>query len=383
VLNTTSERYQHGSIRRVKRAKGFAWEFRYYVREGAKRILKLQTFDSSIYKTEKALRQHLEGFLVKLNEKTEYARSADVTFNVLLDRYIEEEMPARHSTKGSYTSIINRRLRPQWGLAVVSEIRPADLHAWFQSLALAPVTKGHLRSLMHKLFDLATLWEYLPLERRNPIEIVKIKNVTMRSKESVVLSPDQFRDVVKRLPENVNMIAVTMGCLGLRVSEALGLKWSDIDWELQTVTIRRSAYRGAIDETKTTSSKAKLPLHPALAELLAVWKTKSDSEWIFANPSTDMPYQSPSMQQRWIRPAGEAIGIQGLGFHSLRHSYRSWLDSAGIAPGVTKDLMRHSAISTTFNVYGRALSLEKREANSKVVEMLFPTPVPSLPPTTR
>jgi len=383
MLNSTTDRYQQGAIRRVKRAKGFAWEFRYYVVESGERVRKVQTFDSAIYKTEKSVRQHLEGFIVKLNEKTEYARSAGVTFNALLDRYIEEEMPARHSTKGSYTSIINKRLRPQWGLFLISDIRPADLHAWFQSLALAPVTKGHLRSLMHKLFDLATLWEYLPLERRNPIEIVKIKNVTMRSKESVVLSPDQFRDVVKRLPENVNMIAVTMGCLGLRVSEALGLKWSDIDWELQTVTIRRSAYRGAIDETKTTSSKAKLPLHPVLAELLVVWRTKGDSEWVFANPSTDMPYQSPSMQQRWIRPAGEAIGIQGLGFHSLRHSYRSWLDSAGIAPGVTKDLMRHSAISTTFNVYGRALSLEKREANSKVVEMLFPAPVPSLPPTTR
>lgn len=383
MLNSTTDRYQQGAIRRVKRAKGFAWEFRYYVVESGERVRKVQTFDSAIYKTEKSVRQHLEGFIVKLNEKTEYARSAGVTFNALLDRYIDEEMPARHSTKGSYTSIINKRLRPQWGLFLISDIRPADLHAWFQSLTLAPVTKGHLRSLMHKLFDLATLWEYLPLERRNPIEIVKIKNVTMRSKESVVLSPDQFRDVVKRLPENVNMIAVTMGCLGLRVSEALGLKWSDIDWELQTVTIRRSAYRGAIDETKTTSSKAKLPLHPVLAELLVVWKTKGASEWIFANSSTDMPYQSPSMQQRWVRPAGEAIGIKGLGFHSLRHSYRSWLDSAGIAPGVTKDLMRHSAISTTFNVYGRALSLEKREANSKVIEMLFPTPVPSLPPTTQ
>lgn len=378
----TAERYQHGAIRRVKRAKGFAWEFRYYVHEDGERVRKLQTFDSSIYKTEKAVRQHLEGFLVKLNEKTEYARSADVTFNALLDRYIEEEMPTRHSTKGSYTSIINKRFRPQWGASVVSEIRPAEIHAWFQGLDLAPVTKGHLRSLMHKLFDLATLWEYLPLERRNPIEIVKIKNVTMRSKESVVLSPEQFRDVVKRLPENVNMIAVTMGCLGLRVSEALGLKWSDIDWEHQTVTIRRSAYRGAIDETKTASSKAKLPLHPALAELLLVWKAKCDYEWVFANPTTGLPYQSPSMQQHWIRPAGEAIGINGLGFHSLRHSYRSWLDSAGIAPGVTKDLMRHSAISTTFNVYGRALSLEKREANSKVVEMLLARTVASLPPTT-
>jgi hypothetical protein len=81
-----------------------------------------------------------------------------------------------------------------------SEIRPAELHAWFQSLDLAPLTKAHLRSLMHKLFDLATRWEYLPLERRNPIEIVKIKNVTRRTKEAVVLSPEQFREVIRRLP---------------------------------------------------------------------------------------------------------------------------------------------------------------------------------------
>ena len=52
--------------------------------------------------------------------------------------------------------------------------------------------------MMHRLFDLATLWEYLPLERRNLIEIVKIKNVTRRTKEAVVLSPDQFREVVRR-----------------------------------------------------------------------------------------------------------------------------------------------------------------------------------------
>src|ERR1035441_1344369 len=290
-------KYQQGSVRRVKRANGFAWEFRYYVEQDGKRVLRSQYLDGAIYKTEKAVRQKVEAQLLKLNEGTEYARANDVTFNALLDRYIAEDMPARHATRGSYASIINRRLRPQCGGHIVSEIRPAEIHAWFQSLDLAPLSKGHLRSLMHKLFDLATLWEYLPLERRNPIEIVKIKNVTRRTKEAVVLSPDQFRDVVKRLPENVNMIAVTMGYLGLRVSEALGLKWSDIDWELQTVTIRRSAYRGAIDETKTTSSKAKLPLHPALAELLAVWKTKSDSEWIFANPSTDMPYQSPSRSE--------------------------------------------------------------------------------------
>jgi len=151
-------------------------------------------------------------------------------------------MPQRKSTKGGYLSIINSKLRPQWGSMLLPEIRPAQVHTWLQELDLAPVTKGHIKSLMHKLFDLATLWEYLPLERRNPIEIVKVKNVTMRTNEVLVLSAEQFREIAPRLPEHVNMIAMTAACLGLRVSEILGLQWSDIDWEKQTVSIRRSAY---------------------------------------------------------------------------------------------------------------------------------------------
>jgi integrase len=88
-----------------------------------------------------------------------------VTFNALLKRYIEEEMPEWQVTKSGSTSIINTHLRPRWGDEYLTAIRPADMHTWFKGLPLAPVTKGHIRSPMHKLFDLATLWEYLLLER--------------------------------------------------------------------------------------------------------------------------------------------------------------------------------------------------------------------------
>ncbi|WP_158791407.1 hypothetical protein [Granulicella sp. L60] len=110
----TRERYQHGSIRRVKRASGFAWEFRYYVVEDDKRTDKTQTLDGATYKTEKAVRRKIEGQLLKLNEGTEYAHRNDVTFKTLLERYIEEEIPERHTTKSGYTSIINMYLRPRW-----------------------------------------------------------------------------------------------------------------------------------------------------------------------------------------------------------------------------------------------------------------------------
>ena len=71
--------------------------------QDGKRLLRSQYFGGKIYKTERAVRQKVEAQLLKLNERTENARADDVTFNALLDRYIAEEMPARHATKESYT----------------------------------------------------------------------------------------------------------------------------------------------------------------------------------------------------------------------------------------------------------------------------------------
>jgi integrase len=82
------------------------------------------------------------------------------------------------------------------------------------------------------------------------------------------------------------------------------------------------------------------------------------------------------------RPAAIAAGLQRArstitremarnGWHTFRHSYRSWLDETGAPMKVQQELMRHASIQTTMNVYGQALSSSKREANSKIVEMVL------------
>jgi integrase len=69
--------------------------------------------------------------------------------------------------------------------------------------------------------------------------------------------------------------------------------------------------------------------------------------------------------ERW-----EAAGRFGnLGWHSFRHTYRSWLDATGAPSGVQQKLMRHAQISTTMNVYGNALMESKRDANSRVAKL--------------
>jgi hypothetical protein len=199
-VKITRNRYQQGSIRKVPRAKGFAWEYRYYVTEDGKRKLKMQTFNGKHYGTEADVRRAVGASVPRLNHATPYRPPVAVTFGALLDRYIDEEMPPRKSTSDSYTSIIKNHLRPRWGNMVLSDISPALIHSWLQSAQASACFKGYVRSLMRLLFDRATLWEYLPLERRNPLELVKIKKVTKRSKEPVVITHEQFRAVVSKLP---------------------------------------------------------------------------------------------------------------------------------------------------------------------------------------
>ena len=60
-----------------------------------------------------------------------------------------------------------------------------------------------------------------------------------------------------------------------------------------------------------------------------------------------------------------------IGWHSLRHSYRSWLDETGVPLGVQQKLMHHANISTTMNVYRGAFMDTKRKANTAVVQRVL------------
>lgn len=82
----------------------------------------------------------------------------------------------------------------------------------------------------------------------------------------------------------------------------------------------------------------------------------------------DRPYHQESIQQDHIRKAGMNAGLgDGIGWHTLRHSYRSSLDDTGAPMSVQKELMRHASIQTTMNVQGKAMTESKRRAHRNVV----------------
>jgi site-specific recombinase XerD len=86
------------------------------------------------------------------------------------------------------------------------------------------------------------------------------------------------------------------------------------------------------------------------------------------------PLSPDSLLKRSIRPALKRAGIVGkqIGWHNFRHSLATNLRAMGINVKVAQELLRHANSRTTLDIYTRAVSQQKRDANTQVVEMLLP-----------
>ena len=371
-------RYQYGSLRLRKRERGpDVWEFRYYETDsqGERKRQSVILGDRNLYVTETQARKATQALLLRLNEESPRAEVEAATFGALLDRYVEKELSERYSTRKSYLSNIRVHIRPRWGEYPVDKMKPMAMEQWLHDLPLAPKSKTHVRGIMHLVFKCAERWGIVELGK-NPVSLVRVKNASKRLKRPRVLDVAEYFELLKHLDEPHRTMVLVAQCLGLRVSEILGLQWGDFSFENRSVLVQRSVVGGRVDDVKTEYSKDDVPLDARLAEALLHWRSASifprDTDWVFANPVTERPYHQESLRKRQLQRAAKLAGLgEDIGWHTFRHTYRSWLDETGAPMKVQQELMRHASIQTTMNVYGRAMTETKRQANSQVVGLVF------------
>ena len=125
---------------------------------------------------------------------------------------------------------------------------------------------------------------------------------------------------------------------------------------------------------KTPESERALYIASEMMEELKMWKQTTQfsgtNDWMFASP-TQLGRLPWSYDQVWriYQKAGAKAGIGRLGTHSLRHTYRSWLDAVGTPLAVQQKLMRHADIRTTMNIYGDIVTDEMAVASGKVTKL--------------
>jgi integrase len=266
-----------------------------------------------------------------------------VLFGQVIDRFVANERleeiyaqpPGETTVKGmawstakGYLSYFKNHVRPRWAEVPVDKIEPPEVVDWLEGLPLSGLTKGHLKGIMHLLFEKATYWKFIP-RQRNPIDLVRVKGVTRRKKRPIILTIEQCQQIIALLEDPYKTMTIVAMCTALRVSEVLALRWDHLNLSAGTLRVQQGAVNGRIGPVKTAASEDEVPLDAALVESLRSWRTKTSGTGLLFSSETGGAYHSTTIRQYRLQPAGEKLGLLNVGWHTFRHSHRSILDETG------------------------------------------------------
>ena len=152
------------------------------------------------------------------------------------------------------------------------------------------------------------------------------------------------------------------------------LRWRDVDELNRSLQVRAAVYEGVFDDPKTMASLRTIPLPEAALQLLTVWKARARrtaaSELIFSTVS-GKPISPNNVIRRWIWPACQTMGLPRVTWLTCRRTYSSWAHEKGVPGKVVAQLMGHTKVDTTMNVYTQVLDGAARVAADRVGSELF------------
>ena len=372
---------QRGSLAMVSRKKApGVWQFRWSEKDlHGVRVQRKRVIGSvERYPDEAAARSAVTILLAEINSDKARMGSRSITMAQLCDHFEQRELARdntwrSYATKKTYHAYLTRWIRPHWRHYELAEIRTIQVESWLRTLPLAKSSCAKIRNLMSVLFNHACRYE---LFDRNPIYLVR--QSAKRRRAPTVLMPSEIKALVDSLGIRERTLVLLAVSTGLRQSELFGLKWGDIDFAQKTMNVTRSIVYGVVGPCKTEASQKPVPVHPTVLKALIGWRRtcrydKSD-DWVFASRRHRgrTPFWGQAILRRYIRPVAQRAGIQKrFGWHTFRHTYSTLLRCVGTEFKVMQELLRHSTLRSTLDVYTQALAPAKHAAQAAIFSLVF------------
>lgn len=338
--------------------------------------------------------RHVQAFVDNLSEegvgrKRDYARPLVDFLELLAKREMDQKVLAVKS--GVSRSSISTMCRGERVLLENAEKVSAALGCKLTALfevqkgdgRLSRKTIGLYLSFVSAVLDYAF---HLGMIRENPCKRVILPAGEMTEREVYTLEEAQrFLESLEIAPVKYKAFFILAIYGGLRRGELLGLEWSDIDFQSQTVKIvRTSQYlkdRGTFtDTTKTKQSQRTLKLPVVVFDILRKLHSEhlqnrlmAGREW---NPSDRLFVQDngdplhPNTPYSWCRKHCKRTGQRFLGVHVFRHLNASLLINSGVDVRTVSASLGHSQTTTTLNIYAHSFQEAQAQASEAVADLL-------------
>jgi integrase len=271
------------------------------------------------------------------------------------EAYISQNL--KPSTQASHRSNVKAHILPMFGKLRLSEISPLLIMDFLKQKSVAglrPKSLLNLYVLLQKMLNLAVALELL---NSNPIQ--RVPKPKAERIEKPAISPNEVKGIAGNMPRNLKALIVLLYLTGVRIGEALALKWSDVDFEQSKLYIRRSVWRGKEQSPKSRRSIRAKHLLDGLQRVLQSHRElcvgAQPEDYVFAN-GAGRPYDPDDLRKRVLYPAMDKAGIErklarAYGFHLFRHSAGTQMHEVTGDLKQTQSFLGHSGIGITSDVY--------------------------------
>lgn len=307
------------------------------------------------------------------------------TVKEYLLRWLEDSVKASCSAKTleTYSGVVRKHILPAIGSLRLAKLAPQHLQRLYrekQDQGLTAMVQT-IHKILHRALNQALKWG---LVARNVADAVD--KPRHKAKEMRAFSQEESGRFLEAAKEDrlFALYLVTVST-GLRMGEALGLKWADLDFAKGTIQIQRSLQWGKegpyFEEPKTAGSRRTVPLPSIVMAALKTHKAKQaverlalgaaweDMDLIFPS-EIGTPLNKSNLRNRSYNPILKRAGVPKLRFHDLRHTAASLLGAAGVPIRVISEILGHSSPSITLNIYSHILPGNMEEAAAKMNSIL-------------
>ncbi len=293
----------------------------------------------------------------------------------------------RPRTLAGYEQTVRLHLTPRIGRVQLQRLTPQHLERLMNAELAegrSPRSVGQDLAVLRTALNVAMRWGLIG---RNVATLVEAPRV--REREVSPLTTSDARRIMQAVRGDrlEPLIAIALG-LGLRQSEALGLRWDDFDASVRTLSIRRALqrYGGAfhLDEPKTARSRRTIPLPDPLVRVLQEHRARQIAERLQAGPAWqgsgwgDLIFASPIGEPlhgttitKQFRGLLTRAGMPPLRYHALRHGAASLMAAQGVPPRVAMEVLGHAQISTTMNLYSHVALDSQRDAVERIGQAVW------------
>jgi integrase len=310
-----------------------------------------------------------------------FASSSGETFGDLMTKWLQDKRSTvRYNTWKSYAWLVNLYLIPYLGNIKPDKLKPAHFHELYHEILsdkLSSTSIRKLHTIVVNALNRAVTWGKISRNVAAVVELPKKKRTTFE-----VWNEQQLDTFLAEAKDSIYYVLFHVAAnTGMRQSELLGLKWSDVDFENKTISVRQALTLDegggySINNTKSVSSERSIALFPDTVELLKqhydqqlIQKQQAgelykDRGLVFQT-STGKPIVPQHvrrvfqrilkrLQVKWTN-GSLPVHVPIIRFHDLRHTHATLLLKKGVHPKIVQERLGHSSITMTLDTYSHVL----------------------------